>query len=202
MLRNENESISNADKKASNVTRSLHERLNHLQIAAQENFAEKRRLEEHIQMVESECAKLKKELQEEHKHAQYLTLESNKSHETAQIAIREVEVVRQELLEERKHVQRVKENCIREVTFAESRAIFAEAKLSDLQRKIKLTDHKVLVKTDSLGKPSTACTICLTNEKNMAFGCGHMTCRDCGSQLSKCPICRKQITSHIKLFPG
>jgi hypothetical protein len=35
-------------------------------------------------------------------------------------------VVRQELLEERKHVQRVKENCIREVTYAESRAIFAE----------------------------------------------------------------------------
>ncbi|XP_024627920.1 uncharacterized protein [Medicago truncatula] len=202
VLRNENESISNAEKKASNVTHSLHERLNHLQIAAQENFAEKRRLEEHIQMVESECATLKKELQEEHKHAQYLTLESNKSHETAQIAIREVEVVRQELLEERKHVERVKENFIREVTFVESRAIFAEAKLSDLQRKIKLTDHKVLVKTDSLGKPSTACTICLTNEKNMAFGCGHMTCRDCGSQLSKCPICREQITSHIKLFPG
>jgi len=35
-------------------------------------------------------------------------------------------VLRQELLEERKHVQRVKENFIREVAFAESRAIFAE----------------------------------------------------------------------------
>lgn len=32
MLRNENESISNAEKKASNVTHSLHERLNHLQV--------------------------------------------------------------------------------------------------------------------------------------------------------------------------
>lgn len=132
---------------------------------------------------QSECATLKKELQEEHKHAQYLTLESNKSHETAQIAIREVEAVRQELLEERKHVERVKENFIREVTIVESRAIFAEvifglltilqvwskylyslvqmkifpsllisvldfigqAKLSDLQRKIKLTDHKVKI---------------------------------------------------------
>lgn len=35
-------------------------------------------------------------------------------------------MVRQELLEERKHVERVKENFIREVTFVESRAIFAE----------------------------------------------------------------------------
>ncbi|XP_045799614.1 uncharacterized protein LOC123893845 isoform X1 [Trifolium pratense] len=196
-LRNENELISNAEKKACNVIHSLQ-----LQIAAQENIAEKRRLEEHIQMVESECAMLKKELQEEHKHVQYLSLEYNKSHETTLIAIREVEAVKQELLEEREHVKRVKENFIRDVTVAESRAIFAEAKFSDLQRKIKLTDHKVLVKTDSLGKPSMACTICLTNEKDMAFGCGHMTCRDCGSKLSKCPICREQITSHIKLFPG
>lgn len=28
------------------------------------------------------------------------------------------------------------------------------------------------------------------------------TCRDCGSKLSKCPICREQITNHIKLFTG
>ncbi|GAU35459.1 hypothetical protein TSUD_364150 [Trifolium subterraneum] len=199
-LRNENESISNAEKKAYNVIQSLQ-----LQIAAQENIAEiaeKRRLEEHIQMLESECAMLKKELEEEHKHVQYLTLEYNKSHETTQIAIREVEAIKQELLEEREHVQGVKENLIRDVTIAKSRAIFAEAKLSDLQRKIKLTDYKIVVKTDSLGKPSRACTICRTNEKDMAFGCGHMTCRDCGSKLVKCPICREQITSHIKLFPG
>ncbi|MCI49805.1 nuclear-pore anchor, partial [Trifolium medium] len=62
---------------------------------------------------------------------------------TTLIAIREVEAVKQELLEEREHVKRVKENFIRDVTVAESRAIFAEAKFSDLQRKIKLTDYKV-----------------------------------------------------------
>lgn len=28
------------------------------------------------------------------------------------------------------------------------------------------------------------------------------TCRDCGSKLSKCPLCREEITSHIRLFPG
>ncbi|XP_004516813.1 uncharacterized protein [Cicer arietinum] len=203
VLRNENESISNAEKKACNMIHSLHERLNQMQIAVQENIAEKRRLEEQLQMVESERAKLKTELQEEHNHAQYLTLESKKNHEIAQIAIKEVEAVRQELLEEREHVQRVKENVNRDVKFAESRAAFAESKLNDLQSKIRPTNYKVPVKTDSFGRPSyMACTICLTNEKDMAFGCGHMTCRDCGSKLSKCPICREQITNHIRLFPG
>ncbi|XP_058747270.1 uncharacterized protein LOC131620280 isoform X1 [Vicia villosa] len=159
------------------------------QIAAQDNIAEKRKLEKHIQMVESECTKLKKELEEQHKDIQYLTLESNRSHEMAQIAIREVEAIKQELIEERENVERIKANFTRDITFSNSKAIVAEAKLSDLQRKIKLREYK-------------ACTICLTNEKDMAFGCGHMTCRDCGSKLSKCPICREQISSHIKLFSG
>ncbi|KAI5408143.1 hypothetical protein KIW84_054108 [Lathyrus oleraceus] len=161
VLRNENESITNAEKKACIVIQGLQERLNHLQIAAQDYIAEKKKFEKHIQMVESECTKLKKELQEEHKDIQYLTLESNRSHETARIATREVEAVKQELIEERKNVERIKENFIRDITFSDSKAIVAEAKLSDLQRKTKLRDYK-------------ACTICLTNEKDMAFGCGHM----------------------------
>ncbi|KAG6763873.1 hypothetical protein POTOM_031317 [Populus tomentosa] len=45
-----------------------------------------------------------------------------------------------------------------------------------------------------------ACPICLTDGKDLAFGCGHMTCRDCGSRVSNCPICRQPITSSIKLF--
>ncbi|KAI5392271.1 hypothetical protein KIW84_076885 [Lathyrus oleraceus] len=161
VLRNENESITNAEKKACIVIQGLQERLNHLQIAAQDYIAEKKKFEKHIQMVESECTKLKKELQEQHKDIQYLTLESNRSHETARIATREVEAVKQELIEERKNVERIKENFIRDITFSDSKAIVAEAKLSDLQRKTKLRDYK-------------ACTICLTNEKDMAFGCGHM----------------------------
>ncbi|KAF7835777.1 trichohyalin-like isoform X1 [Senna tora] len=47
-----------------------------------------------------------------------------------------------------------------------------------------------------------ACAICLTNEKDMAFGCGHMTCGDCGVKMSMCPICRKPIINRLKLFPG
>ncbi|KAL5159080.1 E3 ubiquitin-protein ligase RGLG4 [Glycine soja] len=168
VLKNEKESIAEAETRARNVIHSLHKKLNHLQ---------------------SECADLKKQLQEEHKYAQRLTMESDKSREAAKIAMREVEAVRQELQEEREHAQRLKENFHRDVIFSESRATFAEAKLSDLYRKIRMSDYKV-------------CSICLSNDRDLAFGCGHMTCRDCGSKLSKCPICREQITNHIKLFTG
>ncbi|KAI3796694.1 hypothetical protein L1987_39373 [Smallanthus sonchifolius] len=46
------------------------------------------------------------------------------------------------------------------------------------------------------------CPICLTNEKDMAFGCGHVACRECGSRLSRCHICRQQISSRIRLYTG
>ncbi|KAL5714577.1 RING-type E3 ubiquitin transferase [Ranunculus cassubicifolius] len=44
------------------------------------------------------------------------------------------------------------------------------------------------------------CPICLTNPKDMAFGCGHLTCRDCSSSVSNCPICREPITTRLRLF--
>ncbi|KAI3989266.1 hypothetical protein MKX01_004815 [Papaver californicum] len=44
------------------------------------------------------------------------------------------------------------------------------------------------------------CPICLGPTKNLAFGCGHQTCESCGSDLSLCPICRRQITQRIKLY--
>ncbi|XP_072994566.1 E3 ubiquitin-protein ligase RGLG4-like [Typha latifolia] len=47
-----------------------------------------------------------------------------------------------------------------------------------------------------------ACPICLTNRKDLAFGCGHMCCRECGQNLSRCPICRAAITSRLRVFPG
>ncbi|KAL4193269.1 hypothetical protein AMTRI_Chr06g176090 [Amborella trichopoda] len=45
-----------------------------------------------------------------------------------------------------------------------------------------------------------SCPICLTNNKNMAFGCGHQTCCDCGQDLQLCPICRSHIDTRIKLY--
>ncbi|KAF6137225.1 hypothetical protein GIB67_030989 [Kingdonia uniflora] len=44
------------------------------------------------------------------------------------------------------------------------------------------------------------CPICLTDPKNMAFGCGHQTCCDCGQDLQLCPICRTTIQTRIKLY--
>ncbi|KAJ1692799.1 hypothetical protein LUZ63_009497 [Rhynchospora breviuscula] len=44
------------------------------------------------------------------------------------------------------------------------------------------------------------CPVCLTNPKDMAFGCGHQLCVDCGKLLQWCPICRKPIQTRIKLF--
>ncbi|MCL7038724.1 hypothetical protein MKW94_011597 [Papaver nudicaule] len=43
------------------------------------------------------------------------------------------------------------------------------------------------------------CVICLENPRDLVFGCGHRTCRKCGTELSLCPICRAQITIRIKL---
>ncbi|KAK7364835.1 hypothetical protein VNO80_13579 [Phaseolus coccineus] len=44
------------------------------------------------------------------------------------------------------------------------------------------------------------CPICLTNSKDMAFGCGHQTCCECGPDLQTCPICRSPINTRIKLY--
>ncbi|KAM4080291.1 hypothetical protein ACJW30_11G004000 [Castanea mollissima] len=46
------------------------------------------------------------------------------------------------------------------------------------------------------------CPICLTNAKDLAFGCGHLTCQDCGPRLSNCPICRQPIKSRLRVFIG
>lgn len=46
------------------------------------------------------------------------------------------------------------------------------------------------------------CPICLTNAKDLAFGCGHMCCRECGESLTRCPICRQPIRSKLRLYSG
>ncbi|KAL6853388.1 hypothetical protein ACP4OV_019417 [Aristida adscensionis] len=44
------------------------------------------------------------------------------------------------------------------------------------------------------------CPICLTNPKDMAFQCGHLTCKECGPTLSTCPLCRAPITMRVRLY--
>ncbi|XP_020177613.3 E3 ubiquitin-protein ligase RGLG3 [Aegilops tauschii subsp. strangulata] len=43
------------------------------------------------------------------------------------------------------------------------------------------------------------CPICLRNPRDMAFQCGHLTCRECGPTLSTCPVCRVPITHEALL---
>ncbi|KAE9587343.1 putative transcription factor C2H2 family [Lupinus albus] len=44
------------------------------------------------------------------------------------------------------------------------------------------------------------CPVCLTNPKDMAFACGHTTCKECGVTLSSCPLCRQRITTRLRLY--
>lgn len=52
----------------------------------------------------------------------------------------------------------------------------------------------------SSGDDKTTCPICLWQAKNLAFGCGHQTCYDCGQKLQVCPICQRPITARIRLY--
>ncbi|KAF5830088.1 hypothetical protein DUNSADRAFT_15049 [Dunaliella salina] len=44
------------------------------------------------------------------------------------------------------------------------------------------------------------CSICSSKPKEVAFLCGHRVCRNCNSNLSLCPFCKKRITHRIKLY--
>lgn len=54
--------------------------------------------------------------------------------------------------------------------------------------------------TSSYRNDNQVCPICFTYPKDMAFGCGHQTCCECGDGLEVCPICRSSIHTRIKLY--
>lgn len=62
-------------------------------------------------------------------------------------------------------------------------------------------DNSVNSESTSYNGPTEqACPICLTNPKDMTFGCGHLTCKGCGATLTTCPICRSPITLRLRLY--
>ncbi|XP_028773380.1 nuclear-pore anchor-like [Neltuma alba] len=190
-----------------------------LENAKEARVAEGIKHEENIQLLKTECVQLRRELEQERK--QRLQLEQDGE---VQIAKRKAEKLSQELANARKNLEcaedgwmktlreleeerelvrmikteceeirqsfmRQMENKEQELANALNTAAVAEAKLSDLEREINSLDDK-------------ACAICLTNDKDVAFGCGHMTCGDCMLSISNCHMCREPITSHLRLFPG
>lgn len=60
-------------------------------------------------------------------------------------------------------------------------------------------DRSTRSSVEELGR-ADYCPICLTDKKDMAFNCGHQTCRQCGDSLANCPICRQAITTRIRLY--
>lgn len=126
-------------------------------------------------MLQNECAKTKREFHEQNKYVERLR---QKLDNVPQFPIRMAEETKQKLT-------------------IPSKAILADeskAAVVEVYKTISLSRNPTLT--------SQSCTICLSNEKDLAFGCGHMTCRECGSKIRKCHICRKKITDRIRLFPG
>lgn len=62
------------------------------------------------------------------------------------------------------------------------------------------TAHTAAPVAPSSAYDNQVCPICLVNPKDMAFGCGHQTCCECGQTLQSCPICRTPISTRIKLY--
>lgn len=48
--------------------------------------------------------------------------------------------------------------------------------------------------------PNRGCPICSCNTKDLAFGCGHQACYECGKDSFICPECHLPITTKIRLY--
>ncbi|WJX87488.1 Leucine-, glutamate- and lysine-rich protein 1 [Trifolium repens] len=174
ILNHEIESTSNAEKQARQMVTNLSKRINFLQISIETEVAERKKQEEFIYMLQNESTKAKREVQEQNKYIERLR---QKLDDATQFPMGIGEETRQKLV--------ITSNAILANEF---KPAFEVSKTISLSRNPTLT--------------SQSCTICLSNEKDLAFGCGHMTCRECGLKIRKCHICRKKIVNRIKLFPG
>ena len=65
------------------------------------------------------------------------------------------------------------------------------------------TQNEIRLRPEELDfRDSDLCNICMSNPIDcLNLECGHMcTCLTCATLLSKCPICREQITRLVKAF--
>lgn len=54
--------------------------------------------------------------------------------------------------------------------------------------------------SESSAEDKLLCSICLWQNKDLAFGCGHQTCHNCGKDMQICPFCQRQISTRIRLY--
>ncbi|WOL19437.1 E3 ubiquitin-protein ligase [Canna indica] len=54
--------------------------------------------------------------------------------------------------------------------------------------------------TEISSEDKMICSKCGYQQNNLAFGCGHQTCYDCGEDLKHCPICSRPIVKKIRLY--
>ncbi|XP_038887700.1 nuclear-pore anchor isoform X2 [Benincasa hispida] len=151
VIKSEKELLSNAEKRAQDEIRNLSERLFRVQtsldtirsveeVHEETRVVERRKLEEHAKQLEREWAEAKKELQEERDNVRTLTLDREK---TLKNAMSHVEEMGKELA-----------NALHATATAEARAAVAEAKLSDLEKKINASDNQVVELDDRSGLKS------------------------------------------------
>lgn len=57
-------------------------------------------------------------------------------------------------------------------------------------------EHEPLI-DNMVGKK---CPLCMERARDMAFLCGHRACGVCANQLTRCHVCRQDITQKIKLY--
>lgn len=73
----------------------------------------------------------------------------------------------------------------------------------ELQRERELQLEQLrLIPTKPTQNEFSACSICLVNEKNVVYSCGHVMCPQCAKNLQKqeCPFCKKPLENPRELF--
>uniref|UniRef100_A0A5B6ZCT3 Putative E3 ubiquitin-protein ligase RGLG1 n=1 Tax=Davidia involucrata TaxID=16924 RepID=A0A5B6ZCT3_DAVIN len=82
-----------------------------------------------------------------------------------------------------------------------TRPLLPPREVVDHDNSVKSFQHMTSFESVDKSAPvEQVCPICLTNPKDMAFGCGHLTCKDCAATISSCPLCRKPITTRLRLY--
>ncbi|XP_039055568.1 nuclear-pore anchor-like isoform X2 [Hibiscus syriacus] len=151
ILKQEKEMLANAEKRACDEVRSLSERVYRLQASldtiqsAEEvrevtRVLERRKQEEYVKQIEKEWAEAKKQVQEERDNVR--TLISDRE-QTLKNAMKQVEDMGKELA-----------NALHACASAEVRAAVSEAKLADMEKKLKSSESLTI----DGGTPSTIST--------------------------------------------